>query len=158
MSENAFNSVQVLAPVATDKPAWTTLWAQYNAFYGRDGDTALPQQVVDTTWHRLLDPNSQVAGLVAVTEDGVVGLAHVVFHENLIQLGQTCYLQDLFTSPNARGRGVARALINGVAGMCRSRSVGDVYWHTQAENTAARRLYDQIGRDTDFVVYRLDVD
>ncbi|MEM8542255.1 MAG: GNAT family N-acetyltransferase, partial [Pseudomonadota bacterium] len=34
------------------------LWAQYNAFYGRKGETALPQVVVDTTWRRILDPES----------------------------------------------------------------------------------------------------
>jgi len=67
-------------------------------------------------------------------------------------------MQDLFTSPDARGRGVARALIDGVVAMCRSRDVGDIYWHTQAENAVARRLYDRIGKNTDFVVYRMRAD
>ncbi len=158
MSKATPRTVDVARPVFADKDAWMELWAQYNAFYGRKGDTALPQDVVEATWRHILDPESSVDGLVALVGGKLVGLAHVAFHDNLIQLQQTCYMQDLFTAPDARGLGVARALIDGVTQLCRSRQVGDVYWHTQAENTVARRLYDQLGRDTNFVVYRMNVD
>ena len=157
MSKTTPRTVDVARPVTADKGAWMDLWAQYNAFYGRKGETALPQVVVDTTWRRILDPESSVDGLIASVSGKLVGLAHVAFHDNLIQLQQTCYMQDLFTAPDARGLGVARALIDGVAQLCRSRRVSDVYWHTQAENTVALRLYDQICRDTNFVVYRMSV-
>lgn len=158
MSKATPKTVDVAPPVSTDKNAWIDLWAQYNAFYGRSGDTALPQEVVEETWRRILDPRSSVDGLVAVVGGKLVGLAHVAFHDNLIQRQQTCYMQDLYTVPDARGLGVARALIDGVAQLCRSRQVSDVYWHTQAENTVARRLYDKVGRDTNFVVYRMKLD
>ena len=158
MSKATRKTVNVVRPVSADKDSWTDLWAQYNAFYGRKGDTALPQDVVEATWKRILDPESSVDGLVASVGGNLVGLAHVAFHDNMIQLQQTCYMQDLFTAPDARGLGVARALIDGVKQLCRSRRVGDVYWHTQAENTVARRLYDQVGRDTNFVVYRMNFD
>lgn len=158
MSKATPKTVDVARPVFADKDSWMGLWAQYNAFYGRKGDTALPQELVDATWRRILDPESSVDGLVASVSGKLVGLAHVAFHDNLIQLKQTCYMQDLFTVPDARGLGVARALIDGVAQLCRSRRVSDVYWHTQAENTVARSLYDQVGRDTNFVVYRMNVD
>lgn len=155
ISDTSSRAVHVIPPAPLHKSEWMQLWAQYNAFYGREGETALPSDVVDTTWMRLLDSENAVAGLLAVVEGKIVGLAHVVFHDNLIQLQQTCYMQDLFTTPAARGHGVARALIDGIAAMCRSRNVSDIYWHTQAENAVARRLYDQIGRDTNFVVYRM---
>ncbi|GAA6181829.1 GNAT family N-acetyltransferase [Shimia sp. NS0008-38b] len=157
MTEDASIDVHVRLPTLSDKSAWTELWAQYNAFYGREGDTALSSDVIENTWKRILDPRSSVAGLVAMTDGRMLGFAHVVFHDNLIQLQQTCYMQDLFTSPTARGRGVARALIDGISVMCRSQDVGDIYWHTQADNVTARRLYDQLGRDTEFVVYRMKV-
>lgn len=158
MSDFSSNPVKVIAPVASDKAAWMNLWSQYNGFYGRTGDTALSSEVVDTTWKRLLDPASPVAGLLAVGDKGLVGLAHVVFHYNLIQSQQTCYMQDLFTSPNARGAGVAQALIDGVVALCGTRDVVDIYWHTQRENEVARRLYDRVGRDTNFIVYRMSVE
>lgn len=84
-----------------------------------------------------------------------VELAHVVFHPNLIQREPTCYMQDLFTVPEARGAGVAGALIEAVCSLCRARGAVDVYWHTHESNHAARCLYDRVARNTDFLVYRI---
>ncbi len=48
-------------------------------------------------------------GLVAEADGRLVGLTHYVFHPNLWRDEGVCYLQDLFTAPEARGRGIARA-------------------------------------------------
>ncbi|MEL6508288.1 MAG: GNAT family N-acetyltransferase [Pseudomonadota bacterium] len=40
MSEQSVQLIAVRPPVTSDKPSWSDLWAQYNAFYGRIGDTA----------------------------------------------------------------------------------------------------------------------
>jgi GNAT superfamily N-acetyltransferase len=114
----------------------------------------LPLPVIETTWSRLLDPSEPVHGLVADNGMQLVGLAHVVFHRNLLQVRDTCYLQDLFTIPEMRGRGVAQSLIQAVSELCVAREVTDIYWHTHDSNAAARRLYDRIALDTGFVVYR----
>ncbi|MEL6241451.1 MAG: GNAT family N-acetyltransferase [Pseudomonadota bacterium] len=150
-------TVAVRPLVASDFSAWSDLWAQYNAFYGRSGETALHDDVVAMTWARLLGNNEPIYGLLAVLEDQPVGLAHFVFHRNLIQIAETCYLQDLFTTPFARGHGVARTLFEGVYDACRQRGVRDVYWHTHESNSAARSLYDKVARNTGFIVYRTDV-
>ena len=139
----------------SDRRQWEELWADYNAFYGRTGDAALVPEIVETTWARLLDESEPVHGFLGVSDGVPVGLAHVVFHPNLIQREPTCYMQDLFTVPEARGAGVAGALIEAVCGLCRSRGAVDVYWHTHESNHAARRLYDRVARNTDFLVYRI---
>lgn len=144
--------IRTIRPV--DRLGWEALWAGYNAFYGREGAAALPSGIVETTWCRLLDDRVPIAGLVAEIDGRLVGLAHVVFHPNLIQTEDTCYMQDLFTTPETRGRGVGRALVEGVCDLCRTRGAADVYWHTHKSNAAARKLYDGIAWDTDFVVYR----
>ncbi|MEM7730586.1 MAG: GNAT family N-acetyltransferase [Pseudomonadota bacterium] len=148
-------ALTVRALCATDRGEWEDLFAGYNAFYGREGETALPLKIVDETWRRLLDEHTPIAGLVAETDKGLVGLAHAVFHLNLIQTAETCYMQDLYTAPGARGSGVGRTLIDGVCELCRARGVSDVYWHTHESNAAARGLYDRLARDTGFVVYRI---
>ncbi|MEL6574545.1 MAG: GNAT family N-acetyltransferase [Pseudomonadota bacterium] len=135
--------------------SWEELWAAYNAFYGRSGATALSSEVIDLTWARLLDPASSVCGFLAYRGGRAVGLAHVVFHPNLIQREPTCYLQDLFTTPNARGGGVASALVEAVCRLCREKGAIDVYWHTHESNETARRLYDRLARNTGFLVYRM---
>lgn len=36
-----------------DFDQWLPLWEGYNAFYGRSGATALPNEITEMTWSRL---------------------------------------------------------------------------------------------------------
>jgi GNAT superfamily N-acetyltransferase len=146
----------VVRPVEQgDYAAWRPLWDGYNAFYERVGDTALPEEITRTTWDRFFDANEPIHALVAEGADGeLVGLVHYLFHRSSILIGPNCYLQDLFTSEAARGRGVGRALIEAVYEMARAAGASRVYWHTHETNRAARELYDKVADDTGFVVYR----
>lgn len=63
------------------------------------------------------------------------------------------YLQDLFTAPEARGQGVARALIAAVREWARRQGCARLYWHTQATNHTARLLYDQVAENRGFMQY-----
>ena len=67
-----------------------------------------------TTWRRFFDPYEPVHALVAERGADLVGLAHYLFHRNTLMPTGTCYLQDLFTSKAARGKGVGRKLIHAV--------------------------------------------
>lgn len=129
------------------------LWDGYNAFYGREGKTALPESITATTWERFLEPAEPVHALVAVTQDQVVGLAHYIFHRSTTRLTDVCYLQDLFTRPSMRGRGIARQLIKTVYDLARAAAATRVYWQTQETNRAARALYDKVAKHIGFVVY-----
>ncbi|MCR9257512.1 MAG: GNAT family N-acetyltransferase [Alphaproteobacteria bacterium] len=142
-------------PAETDFEAWRALWEGYNAFYGRTGETALSDAIVRTTWGRLFDESEPVHCLVADKDGTLLGLTHYVLHRNLIQIAPTCYLQDLFTTPESRGLGVGRKLIAAVAEDAKERGANDVYWHTHRSNETARALYDKVARDTDFTVYRM---
>ena len=99
-------------PIARDDyEAWRPLWDGYNAFYGRSGPTALPEDVTHITWGRFFDPAEPVYALVAERDGRVVGLVHYLYHRSTTAIAMTCYLQDLFTDARARGGGVGRALI-----------------------------------------------
>lgn len=150
-------SVIVRTARETDLAAWLPLWEGYNAFYGREGPTALDPEITRTTWRRFFDPAEPVFALVAASETGLVGLAHYLHHRSTTRLELTTYLQDLFTAPAARGRGVGRALIEGVYQAARKDGIRRVYWQTHRENAAARRLYDQVAGHHGFVVYAHDV-
>lgn len=143
-----------IRPVAdADRPAWQPLWDGYNAFYGRQGPTALPAEITETTWRRFLDPSEPVFALVAERDGRLVGLAHYLFHRSTTRLEPVCYLQDLFTAPEARGSGVGRALIERVYAEAAAAGSRRVYWQTQAGNTAGRLLYDRVARHLGFIVY-----
>jgi GNAT superfamily N-acetyltransferase len=134
--------------------AWQILWDGYNAFYGRHGASALPAEITRTTWQRFFDAYEPVHCLVAERSGQLVGLAHFIFHRSTIQLGPTCYLQDLFTSVAARGQGIGRALIEAVYERARSANSGRVYWQTHETNSEAMRLYEKVAERSGFVVYR----
>jgi hypothetical protein len=48
-----------------DFNAWLPLFDGYNAFYGREGPTALAPSITQTTWQRFFDPSEPVFALVA---------------------------------------------------------------------------------------------
>jgi len=137
----------------TDFSAWQPLWDGYNAFYGRQADTALPAQITQTTWQRFFDPGEPVFALVAHAQGRLLGLAHYLFHRSTTRIELSCYLQDLYTAPAERGRGVGGALITGVSERARTAGVARLYWQTHESNMTARRLYDQVARHAGFIVY-----
>ncbi|QNQ07647.1 GNAT family N-acetyltransferase [Sphingomonas alpina] len=137
-----------------DFAAWLPLWDGYNAFYKRSGPTALPAEITRTTWERFLDPHEPVHALVAEADGQLLGLTHFIFHRSTNSIADTCYLQDLFTTEAARGKGVGSALIAAVHDRARLAGAGRVYWQTHDGNSVARRLYDQVGENSGFIVYR----
>ena len=138
-----------------DFDQWLPLWEGYNAFYGRSGQTALARLITDTTWGRLFDDNEPVHALVADSEGQLIGLVHYIFHRSTISVGPVCYLQDLFTAADLRGRGVGRSLIRAVCEQAKAAGASRVYWHTHDTNATARALYDQVAEQTGFIMYRM---
>lgn len=138
----------------SDFVQWLPLWDGYNAFYGRAGATALPAAVTETTWARFFDAYEPVHALVAEHERRLIGLAHYLFHRSTTMLGPICYLQDLFTAADARGKGVGRALISAVYERAAGGGSTRVYWQTHETNATARALYDRIAERSGFIVYR----
>ena len=145
----------IVRPLRTgDLAAWTPLWDGYNAFYGRSGPTALPDEITRITWARFFDDDEPVHALVAESGGELLGLAHYLFHRSTTAVGLNCYLQDLFTVEAARGRGVGRALIEAVYAQARQAGSPRAYWQTHHTNATALRLYDQVAEHSGFLVYR----
>jgi GNAT superfamily N-acetyltransferase len=146
-------SILVRAVTPADYAAWKPLWDGYNAFYGRKDETALPDEITQATWQRFLDPNEPVFALVAERDGQIVGLVHYLFHRSTTLLQPTCYLQDLFTVPAERGRGIGRSLIEAVCARAKEAGSKRVYWHTHDTNAAGRLLYDKVAKHAGFIVY-----
>ena len=150
------NPVTIRPIQQTDFTAWQPLWNGYNAFYGRDGATALAPEITQATWQRFFDPAEPVFALVAEREGRLLGLTHYLYHRSTTRIEPTCYLQDLFTTPDARGQGVGRLLIHGVYQAASAAGIKRVYWQTHQTNAAGRLLYDKVARHAGFIVYAHD--
>lgn len=134
-----------------DAKAWRALWAGYNAFYG----ARIGRGVTNETWARLLNRRGRMLGRVAEADGVVVGFANAVIHDGTWTADPICYLEDLYVDPAARGRGVATALIEDLIRLGRAKKWDRIYWHTEAGNATARRLYDRFVAADNFVRYRL---
>lgn len=150
-------SITVRELKASDYEAWLPLWDGYNAFYGREGPTALNPEITKTTWSRFFNASEPVYALVAESGGKVLGLTHYLFHRSTTRIELTCYLQDLFTVPEARGQGVARALIESVYVAAKRAGIKRVYWQTHHTNATGRALYDKVAKHHGFLVYAHDV-
>ena len=137
---------------AEDRQAWENLFAGYNTFYGR----TLAPELMDRAW-REFGTGERMHALGARLDGELVGIVHFFPHASTTS-ADVCYLQDLFTAPEARGHGVGRALIEAVADWAREQRCVRVYWHTQTSNTTARRLYDQVALDKGFMQYQIPLD
>jgi GNAT superfamily N-acetyltransferase len=145
----------IIRPVARgDCRQWLPLWDGYNAFYGRTAATALDPAVTAMTWERFFDAFEPVHALVAEHDGRLLGLAHYLFHRSTISVEPSCYLQDLFTAEQARGKGVGRMLIEAVYAEAKAAGASRVYWQTHETNVTAMKLYDQVAEKSGFVVYR----
>jgi GNAT superfamily N-acetyltransferase len=140
----------IVRPLRTqDREQWQPLWDGYNLFYERPN---FPAEITDITWNRFFNPGEPVFAAVAEVDGKVIGLVHYLYHRSTTTIEDVCYLQDLFTAPEARGLGVGRALIEHVYDEAAKAGSRRVYWQTHEENPA-RKLYDRVARLTPFRRY-----
>lgn len=151
-----------------DYADWLKLFRAYIAFYR----TEVADDVIENTFRRLITQSDDMVGLVAFDSASaaasssvaprddatsgpqLLGLAHLVFHASTWSPTSYCYLEDLFVTEPARGRGVGRKLIDATYALADERGATRTYWATEANNATARRLYDAVGNLSPFVQYR----
>ena len=134
---------------AGDRREWERLFRGYLDFY----EMRLTDAAIARTWEALA--RDEVIHALGARLDGrLVGIAHFLEHASTTA-ADVCYLQDLFTAPQARRQGVARALINAVCDAARARGAGRVYWVTHESNETARRLYDEVATNSGFIRYQI---
>lgn len=143
-------SVHVRTVAAHDEAEWSALYAGYRAFYELPED----RDVVGRTWEWVSTGAHGIVGLVATDGDGVlIGLANLRRFARPSTATIGIYLDDLFTAPDARGRGVATALLREAAAIAAQEGASIVRWITASENERARRVYDEVARATPWVTY-----
>lgn len=134
-----------------DRTTWQTLFEGYTTFYER---TETPE-FYERMWAEF-QAGTRVHALGAYDGETLVGITHFFAHPSTSG-PDVCYLQDLFTDPAARGRGVGRALIAAVERWARDQGCGRLYWQTKEDNATARLLYDKVATLSPFVRYVVEL-
>ncbi|MGW4800812.1 N-acetyltransferase family protein [Nonomuraea sp. NPDC004297] len=137
----------------SDRDAWEGLFRAYIAFYER----VEPDSMYDRAWHEFM-ADTRLHALGARLDDRLVGITHFLTHGSTSAPDTDfCYLQDLFTGPDVRGKGVGRALIAAVADWARDHGCSRVYWSTHESNSTARHLYDKVAENRGFIRYQIEL-
>ncbi|MGJ5619240.1 GNAT family N-acetyltransferase [Sulfitobacter sp. MF3-043] len=143
-------SVTVRPVAAQDRSAWDILYQGYATFYKVDQTADMRDRVFG--W--LMDASHETSGLVAQDAQGkLIGLTHYRPFASPLRAATSCFLDDLFVDPDARGSGAAQALINGVAEVARTKGWAVVRWITADDNYRGRGVYDTLATRTMWITY-----
>ena len=132
-----------------------TLVALMTAFYAESA-YPLPAAPATRAFASLLaDP--RLGGAWLAERDGAaVGHAVLTVCYSMEYGGLRGFVDDLFVAPDARGRGVAAALLAAVRSDCDARGVRALHVEVGPDNEVARRVYARAGfADSGHLLYSL---
>lgn len=141
------NNIVVRELELADREAWEVLARGYKEFY----KTPTSDSEYETVWSRLIE-RQEIYSFCAERNSKIVGIVHYLFHTT-VWAPRSCYLQDLYTSADSRGKGVAGSLIDAVAKHAKETRCDRLYWNTQTDNSTARILYDKLAEYRGFIRY-----
>jgi GNAT superfamily N-acetyltransferase len=94
----------------------------------------------------IADPEREGVQLLARdAEARAVGFATIFWSWATTSAERIGVMNDLFVAPEARGSGVAEALIEACRVECAARGAGKLSWQTATDNERAMKVYDRIG-------------
>ena len=125
-----------------DLPDLLPLMRAYCDFYGQEPPD---ERLLGIARALLADPGCEGFQLVARGDDGAaIGFATVYWSWSTLAAARTAILNDLFVHRDARGTGLAEALIEEARTRAadRAESIG---WQTAKDNLRAQRVYERVG-------------
>ncbi|MDW5376034.1 GNAT family N-acetyltransferase [Halomonas sp. HP20-15] len=146
----------IRSATVSDLEPLSQLLDDYRRFYAQPSDPAAARaflaQRLGAADSRLLVHAGQAGAL-----SGFVQLYPVL---STVSLAPRWLLNDLYVHPEARGRGIGRALMQAAATLAREHGVPRLTLSTQTHNKAAQALYESLGwqRNDAFHGYTLTLD
>lgn len=140
-----------------DAPALAPLFDAYRQFYAMPSDPARAEVFLR---ERLTRAECVVFLARAAPKAGPAGFTLLYPHFTSVGTGRVWHLNDLFVAPPHRRAGLGRALMLHAIAFARQDGALRLTLETQANNTAARALYERLGMTlgNEFVKYALRFD
>jgi GNAT superfamily N-acetyltransferase len=117
----------------------------YCEFYETEPDDDGLRRMFETL---ITDP-SQGAVFIARYQGRAVGFATLDWKWSSLKAARIGYLEDLFVDPEARGLGIADALIEVCAERCRELGMPAMDWLTAPDNHRAQQVYNRTGAEAE---------
>jgi ribosomal protein S18 acetylase RimI-like enzyme len=148
--------MQIRQATLEDLDAVAPLFDAYRQFYQQPHDLPLARAFLQA---RLSAGDSIV--YLAEDEGAAVGfvLLYPLFSSTAPRPGRIWLLNDLYVVPAARGRGVARRLMDRARQLAEETGAGAIELATARSNATAQALYESLGyrRDEQFLHYSLEL-
>jgi ribosomal protein S18 acetylase RimI-like enzyme len=133
-----------------DIEALLPLVRSYRVFYGQTPDAAGERRFIGK---HLRDATSTI--FFASDGSRALGLVQIFESWSTVRLAPVLILEDLFVEPEARGRGIARALIDAAIAFAREAGAAGMFLETAVTNERAQEVYERAGweRERTFVKF-----
>jgi ribosomal protein S18 acetylase RimI-like enzyme len=93
----------------------------------------------------IADPEREGVQLIARDGDQAVGFATIYWSWATTSAERIGVMNDLYVAPEARGSGLAEALIEACRAECAKRGARKLTWQTALDNERAKAVYDRVG-------------
>jgi ribosomal protein S18 acetylase RimI-like enzyme len=137
----------------TDLDSLVPLFDAYRQFYAQAPDAELAR---DFLGDRMQSGESVV--FVAEADGAAVGFTQLYPFPSSVRAAAQFVLNDLYVCPDARGKGIATALLETARDFAREAGAARLLLET-AEDNPAQKLYERLGyvRETGFLHYALEL-
>jgi GNAT superfamily N-acetyltransferase len=104
------------------------------------------------------DPEREGVQLIARDDEGgAAGFATIFWTWSTLSASRIGVMNDLFVAADARGGGLADALITECVERCRARGATSLGWQTAKDNHRAQVVYERVGgRREEWLDYSID--
>ena len=122
--------------------------------------TPVDGMLLDLSRALIADPEREGMQLVARDDGGrAIGFATIFWTWQTLAASRIGVMNDLFVHPDARGTGIAEALIAACADRCRDHGARALAWQTAKDNLRAQKVYERVGgHRSEWLDYELPVD
>jgi GNAT superfamily N-acetyltransferase len=147
--------IQIARAAEADLGALLPLMRAYCDFYEVGPSD---QALLELARALIADPDREGVQLVARETGEPLGFATIYWSWATTIAARIGVMNDLYVAPEARGKGVADALIDACVEECRRHGASKLTWQTARDNVRAQRVYERLGASrSDWIDYALDV-
>lgn len=136
MSKSA-DELTVRPAVSSDRDQFLALWTGWQDHMGG----RVPDEVTARSWRALLAPGTGLICLLVCAGDRALGFAMLSATFFAWTGEDILYLQDLFITPEARGRGVGGRLLKGIYDHADSIKARQVFWMVDEDDPELQAFY-----------------
>lgn len=138
-------TISIRAATITDAESIARLADEFHDYLHELGDTQEFYFTASTFIRDGFGEKPAFLGLVAESDDVVIGFLLLHLHYDTDQSRRVAYVDDLYVQQAWRGQGVGKALMARAAETARLQGAEALWWGVHEKNDTAFRFYESLG-------------